>query len=54
MIRKFLGIMCVLAFIAGLVGCGSSSSGTSSDECSENPSSPNCVDPNADPATTPE
>ena len=54
MIRKFLGIMCVLAFVAGLVGCGSSSSGTSSDECSENPSSPNCVDPNANPDPTQE
>ena len=42
MIRKFLGMLCLSAFVMSVIGCGSSSSGTDDDECTNDPESANC------------
>ena len=42
MIRKFLGMLCLSAFVMAVFGCGSSSSGSDDDECTKDPESVNC------------
>ncbi|WP_298767632.1 hypothetical protein [uncultured Fibrobacter sp.] len=51
MVRKFLGMLCLSAFVMSVIGCGSSSSGSDDDECTKDPNSPNCIqeDPAEDP-----
>ena len=42
MVRKFFGMLALTVFVLSIVGCGSSSKGTSSDECTEDPNAPGC------------
>ena len=42
MFRKFLGMTAIMAFAAALIGCGSSSTSSSDDECTKDPESINC------------
>ena len=42
MMRKFLGMLFLSAFVMAVIGCGSSSSGADDDECTKDPESVNC------------
>ena len=42
MIRKFIGMLCLSAFVMVVIGCGSSSSGSDDDECTKDPEAVNC------------
>ena len=52
MIRKFLGLLCLSAFVMAAIGCGSSSSGSDDDECTKDPESVNCKVENTDDVLT--
>lgn len=51
MVKRFLGMLSLTAFVLSVMGCGSSSTSEANDECAKDPTAPTCIqeDPAEDP-----